>query len=129
MGTSVYAASTRIPIDDRALAHLQVVMTTKLRRNEAFASTWIVEDGGSCRRRSAWIRPGLALEYEFESAAIPDLNRAWVTALAASASSPTGLVLSPEPTPSEGPFAPPTESLLFTPERGMAQVWGVKRRA
>ena len=41
MGTLHYGASrTSLQMDDRALAHLQVVITTKLRRNEGFLIQW-----------------------------------------------------------------------------------------
>ena len=41
MGTMYYGGSAMpIRIDDRALAHLKVVLATKLRRNESFTLSW-----------------------------------------------------------------------------------------
>lgn len=41
VGTIFYGGSaTPIHIEDRALAHLKVVVATKLRRNESFTVSW-----------------------------------------------------------------------------------------
>ena len=41
MGTMYYGGSAMpIQIEDRALAHLKVVVATKLRRNESFTLSW-----------------------------------------------------------------------------------------
>jgi hypothetical protein len=44
MGTLIYNGRMNLCIDDHVLAHVQVVILTKLRRHEAFAFTW--NDGG-----------------------------------------------------------------------------------
>lgn len=128
MGVLIYSGSTRAVIDDRVLGHLQVVIVTKLRRNEAFAFTWITADGDAPRRRTVWLHPGVALEFQFDSVDLPELNRAWISDLAATATGSGGLVIVPEPASSRSRVADPPESLLYTPQRGMAQVWGVRRR-
>lgn len=40
MGKFTYETTTKVDFDDRILAHLQLVITTKLRRSEAFTFTW-----------------------------------------------------------------------------------------
>ena len=42
----VYHSTTTLMIDDRVLAHLQVVIINKLRRRESFTFTWR-DEGGS----------------------------------------------------------------------------------
>ncbi|MFD3444536.1 hypothetical protein ACFDTO_08055 [Microbacteriaceae bacterium 4G12] len=44
MGTLFYGASRlEVTFDDRVLAHLQIVMTSKLRRHESFMLSWSVD--------------------------------------------------------------------------------------
>lgn len=67
MGTLHYGASrTSLRMDDRALAHLQVVITTKLRRNEGFLLQWDrpVESGSG--RGGFWIHPNCDIAYDYE---------------------------------------------------------------
>ncbi len=54
-----------VELDDRVLAHLQVVIYAKLRRNEAFAFTWNhgSEHGGG--RSSIWLHPTTPLQFFF----------------------------------------------------------------
>ncbi|PJI51648.1 ATP-dependent DNA ligase, partial [Methylobacterium radiotolerans] len=40
MGRFIYEGSAKIEVEDRALRHLQLVMTAKLRRGEPFPYTW-----------------------------------------------------------------------------------------
>jgi hypothetical protein len=40
MGKLIYDTQVKTGIDDRALAHLQIVMLNKLRRRESFAFSW-----------------------------------------------------------------------------------------
>jgi hypothetical protein len=40
MGKLIYNVNTSTEIDDRALAHLQIVIIGKLRRQESFAFSW-----------------------------------------------------------------------------------------
>ena len=67
MGTLHYGASrTSIKIDDRALAHLQVVITTKLRRNEGFLLQWDRPKELGSGRGGFWIHPNCDITYEFD---------------------------------------------------------------
>jgi len=93
MGTLVYNGGLSIPIDDRTLAHLQVVVIDKLRRRESFGFTATV-DG---RDIVSWLGPSTPLEFRYVGNRRPVLNREWLELLALSAQSAAGLVMVPEP--------------------------------
>jgi hypothetical protein len=94
MGVLSYGG-TDYHFDDRLLAHLQVVITTKLRRRESFALSWIPEDDGG--REAIWIDNGLPIRFSYEEAAIAGLNRDWLEALMDGTHRPNGLLVMPEP--------------------------------
>lgn len=56
-----------ILIDDEMLAHVKVVVATKLRRQESFMMTWVPVDGSAAGRVSAWIHPSVPLVFTFDS--------------------------------------------------------------
>jgi hypothetical protein len=96
MGRFVYdTMATSVDIDDRTLAHLRIVVMNKLRRSEAFM--FDVEVGDGSGRRSFWMHPGVPLQFHFFGSRQPRINRAWIDALMAAASSPHGLTIVPEP--------------------------------
>jgi integrase len=97
MGTIYYgAAADAIHIEDRALAHLKVVIATKLRRNEAFTLTWRHPDGDEPGLSTIWIHPSIPLRFIFDDPEPPPLKQEWIAALANSANSSGGLTLVPE---------------------------------
>ncbi|MCZ4067520.1 hypothetical protein PUW79_07250 [Microbacterium sp. NE2HP2] len=90
MGQLHYGNSdTRIEIPDRLLAHLKVVIATKLRRNESFMMSWTADDG----RSSIWLQPSIPLRFVFESADMEVLNPAAIRDMANAATSSAGLVV------------------------------------
>ncbi len=93
MGVLVYDDDRVAEFDDRTLAHLQVVIVNKLRRQESFSFTWTDER----RTVTVWMSPSTPLEFTFRGNRSPQLNRAWVEELALVAGSSTGLTLVPEP--------------------------------
>ena len=94
MGTLFYgAAGDVIRIEDRALAHLKVVISTKLRRNESFMLSWQHPEGASTGRSTVWLHPSIPLRFEFDDAEAPELSRQWIEELAVAAQSTTGIVL------------------------------------
>ena len=100
MGKFVYDGTVKMDFDDRTLAHLQLVIGTKLRRGEPFHFTWThdpMEGGG---RTSIWIHPGAQLVYTFSSRRRQELNRSWMDALMSSANSASGMYLLREPSES-----------------------------
>jgi hypothetical protein len=100
MGQLLYGArQTAIEIEDRGLAHLKLVMTSKLRRNEAFSFSWHRKDGEPTgdRRITVWVNTTIELQFHFVEDSPPLINRRWLEALAVSANSAGGLWLVPEP--------------------------------
>lgn len=96
MGEFLYAQSAKVDIEDRALAHLQIVIGTKLRRGEAFHFTWRNDVASGSGRTSVWLQQGIPLSYRFNGGRQPSINGAWLDALLATANSTTGLHLVPE---------------------------------
>jgi hypothetical protein len=92
-----YDSKVVATIDDRALAHLQVVIWSKLRRGETFAFTWNDPERNGFGRTSIWITPHVSLVFDFFGSKTPALNPAWIETLTKSANSPGGLQLLPEP--------------------------------
>ncbi|UYO96523.1 hypothetical protein OED01_13050 [Microbacterium sp. M28] len=86
-------AAKPICIEDRALAHLKVVIATKLRRNESFTLSWRHPDGESAGRSTIWLHPSIPLRFVFEEPEPPELSPTWITDLANSANSTGGITL------------------------------------
>lgn len=63
--------SDPIVIEDETLAHLKLVIATKLRRQESFMMTWKPVNGGVDRRASVWIHPAIPLQFGFDQ---PDVH-------------------------------------------------------
>lgn len=97
MGKLIYEGTVKVDFDDRTLAHLQLVIGSKLRRGEPFHFTWKDDASIGDGRTSVWLHPRCSLVYKFYGGRSPRLNAAWIDALAYTASSPGGLYLVPEP--------------------------------
>ncbi|WP_431802696.1 hypothetical protein [Microbacterium sp. bgisy203] len=94
MGTIYYGGSaTPIHIDDRALAHLKVVISTKLRRGESFTVSWRHPDGEPRGRSTIWLHPSIPMRFVFDDPEPAELSRAWIEDLAQSANSSGGIQL------------------------------------
>lgn len=94
MGTIYYGGSaTPIHIEDRALAHLKVVIATKLRRGEAFTVSWQHPDDQARGRSTIWLHQSIPLRFVFDEPEPPELSRAWIEDLANSANSSGGITL------------------------------------
>ena len=106
MGTIYYGGSaTPIHIEDRALAHLKVVVSTKLRRGESFTVSWQHPAGEPRGRSTIWLHPSIALRFVFDDPEPTELNRSWIEELAQSAKSSGGVQLVAEQietTPEQG---------------------------
>lgn len=97
MGTLYYGGSaTPIPIEDRALAHLKVVIATKLRRGESFTLSWVHPEDQPRGRSTIWLQPSIPLGFVFDDPEPPALNAKWVQELANSANSSGGITLTAE---------------------------------
>jgi hypothetical protein len=98
MGQLIYDRSTaEIQMDDRTLAHLQIVIISKLRRQESFAFSWKEPVSSGDGRSTIWIYPTVSLRFRFDGSRQPSINQAWISALATSANSGSGLHFIPEP--------------------------------
>ena len=100
MGRFIYGnGNTKVEIEDRALAHLQQVIGSKLRRNECFFFTWRDHVSIADGPRTVWIHQNADLVFKYHGHRPPQLNRDWLEALTAVANSGSGLYLTPEPPP------------------------------
>jgi hypothetical protein len=94
VGTIYYGGSaTPIHIEDRALAHLKVVIATKLRRNESFTVSWRHPDDQPRGRSTIWLHPSIPLRFVFDDPEPAELSRTWIEELANSANSSGGIML------------------------------------
>ncbi|MBN7794475.1 hypothetical protein ACLD0U_11415 [Microbacterium sp. 2216-1] len=97
MGLLFYGGNTEpIEIEDRALAHLKVVISTKLRRNESFTLSWQHPADGPTGRSTIWLHPSIPLRFVFSEPETPPLSPEWMNALANSANAHGGITLLPE---------------------------------
>ncbi len=97
MGNLTYGQSLSVEFDDRTLAHLQIVIGSKLRRNESFYFSWKDDQRVGDGRTAIWIHPTIALVFKFYGSRVPALNREWLGSLEQTANSPSGLQVVPEP--------------------------------
>jgi hypothetical protein len=92
LGTLRYGASrTTLRIDDRVLAHLQTVITTKLRRNEGLLLQWERDSDAGSGRGALWVHPSTELIYEYEGGREPALDGAELDRMMADAAGTRGL--------------------------------------
>jgi len=117
MGTIYYGGSaTPIDIEDRALAHLKVVIASKLRRGESFTVSWRHPDDQPRGRSTIWLHPSIPLRFVFEKPDQEVLSREWLEELANSANSSGGIMLIAEHFD--------TGSILTTADREPARAGG-----
>lgn len=79
-------------LDDRALAHVELVVLAKLRRNESFALTLDTPSG----RSTIWVNAASTLRFDLGPEP-REINRAWLDALIDSANTTAGMRVVPEP--------------------------------
>lgn len=94
MGTLFYGASRlAIEVDDVLLAHVQVVIVAKLRRDEPLLLTWndsvTIGDG----RSAVWVSMSTELHWKFDGDLPARLDRGRLESLAVGANSSAGLHL------------------------------------
>lgn len=97
MGKFIYEGGPKVEIEDRALTHLQLVMTAKLRRSEPFVFSWKDDSSVGGGRSTVWVHAGSSLVFKYYGSRTPPINRAWVDVLSFAANAPSGLYLVPEP--------------------------------
>lgn len=76
MGTLEYNSSRPpIEVDDATLAHLKIVIGTKLRRQESFMMTWLPpEQQDFAGRLTVWMHPSIPLSLTFDDAEMPTID-------------------------------------------------------
>ncbi|MFB8388193.1 hypothetical protein ACFC3F_13735 [Microbacterium sp. NPDC055910] len=109
MGTIYYGGSEPIDIEDRALAHLKIVIATKLRRGESFTLSWKHPDDQPGGRSTIWLHPSIPLRFTFDEPEAPELSREWLEELASSAHSSGGIMLISEHFDTGAVEVPPVE--------------------
>jgi hypothetical protein len=94
MGKLFYGSTSEpIEMPDRALAHVKVVVATKLRRGESFTLSWRHPDDTPRGRSTIWIQPSIPLRFVFASAEPELLDPEHLKRLANEASSSSGLTV------------------------------------
>ena len=102
MGSLLYgSSSTKIAFDDRALAHLQIVITAKLRRREGFVLSWTNSTVDGSGRGAIWLDPSSTIYFRYDGSRSPNINREWINILAISSNAPAGLIFTLEPPATE----------------------------
>ncbi|KDA04903.1 hypothetical protein DC31_02180 [Microbacterium sp. CH12i] len=75
MGKLEYNSSRpAIEVDDGTLAHLKIVIGTKLRRHESFMMTWLPEDKEPAGRLTVWMHPAIPLVIAFDDSRMPAID-------------------------------------------------------
>lgn len=94
MGSLFYGSSpTAIELPDRILAHVKVVIATKLRRGESFTMSWRHPSGEPVGRSTLWIQPSIPLRFVFGAVEPEMLDPELLQAYATSANSSSGLTV------------------------------------
>jgi len=98
VGKILYGDSNmEIVFEDRAMAHLQVVIGAKLRRGESFFFSWRDDVSVGDGRSSIWVDRSIPLYFRYSGSRPITLNREWLEVLTQSANSTHGLQFSSEP--------------------------------
>jgi hypothetical protein len=95
VGTLKYDGVT-VEFEDRLLAHMEVVIVQKLRRQESFLMTWQEADDIGGGRTGIWLHQAVFLAFHFTSNENPKIDRVWLEKLMVSANSPMGMFVSDE---------------------------------
>jgi hypothetical protein len=86
-----------VRMDDRVLAHLKVVMLTKLRRHEGFPFTFDFDPSSGSGRATVWLNPSSHVQFRFEGSRQPAINKSWLELMMLTANETDGLRLVEEP--------------------------------
>jgi len=98
VGSLIYGSSSiEIQFEDRVLAHLQIVMSAKLRRRESFFFSWFDTPEVGDGRSAIWVDSSIPIYFRYNGSRQPALNKSWLEEMAIAAGSNQGLFLSEEP--------------------------------
>jgi hypothetical protein len=87
---------TIIKFEDRTLAHLQVVIVQKFRKNESFLMSWKDSPSVGDGRGSMWMAPNIPIYFKFIGGRSPAISEDWLLRLGKSAESSQGLIVTDE---------------------------------
>ncbi|MBM3714716.1 MAG: hypothetical protein FJW64_03095 [Actinobacteria bacterium] len=94
MGHLFYGSSQRpVVMPDLLMAHIKVVIATKLRRGESFTLSWQHPQGEEAGRSTLWIHPSIPLRFVFASVDPEVLDPAVLQRYATAANSSSGLIV------------------------------------
>jgi hypothetical protein len=94
MGQLCYGSTREeLSVPDRLLAHLKVVATTKLRRQESFTLSWVHPDGEQPGRSAIWVNPAIELRFHFQHVEPEELDKHLLEQLAREADTNAGIHL------------------------------------
>ena len=98
MGKILYGESgIEVVFDDRAMAHLQLVIGAKLRRRESFFFSWKDDASVGDGRSSIWLDSSIPLYFRYSGSKPVTINREWLDILTLSAHTAQGLQFTGEP--------------------------------
>lgn len=86
-----------VRMDDRTLAHLKIVILTKLRRHEGFPFSFDFDRDSGSGRATVWLNPSVLIQFRFEGSRQPAINKAWLALMMLTANETDGLRLVEEP--------------------------------
>ena len=94
MGSLYYGSDPHpIQMPDHLLAHVKVVVATKLRRGESFTMSWRHLDDVPGGRSTIWLQPAIPLRFVFDSADVEVIDSGALRDLSHAANSSGGLVI------------------------------------
>ncbi len=92
MGTLFYGSQPiSIRIEDVLLRHIELVITSKLRRGEGLVLSWHDEGTTGDGRSTVWIHPSIELHYRFSGSREAHVDRDLLEELSSAASSNGGI--------------------------------------
>lgn len=97
MGRLIYDSTLEADFDDRLLAHLQLVIGTKLGKGEAFYFSWRDTAAVGSGRTSLWLHPAIPLRFTYHGGTPPIVNSEWMRRLLQDSYTANGLRISDEP--------------------------------
>ena len=98
MGYIVYDGEIlEFKVEDRLLAHLQIVIANKFRKNESLMFSWREPAETGDGRATVWLSPNIGLRFKFAGGRMPEINPTWLAALYEAADSGRGLYAVDEP--------------------------------
>lgn len=98
MGHLIFGApGESVTIDDRVLAHLKLVMLTKLRRHEGFPFSFEYDVSAGSGRSTVWLSASQFIEFRFDGSRPCSINKSWLELLMATANEGDGLRVVAEP--------------------------------